>query len=116
MLHKILSVQNIPCETLGLLEQMFVHDGYHIEKLNIQDDPVPTSPSGYDAIVILGGPMAVYDNLSIFAKRARAHQECNEERHASIGRMPWFTAHCAGCGRTSLQGQEERDRMATMCT
>lgn len=63
MLHKILSVQNIPCETLGLLEQMFVHDGYHIEKLNIQDDPVPTSAVGYDAIVILGGPMAVYDNF-----------------------------------------------------
>ena len=55
--------QNIPCETLGLLEQMFVHDGYHIEKLNIQDDPMPTSAVGYDAIVILGGPMAVYDNF-----------------------------------------------------
>lgn len=64
MLHKILSVQNIPCETLGLLEKMFVHDGYHIEKVNVQDDPVPTSPLGYDALIILGGPMAVYDNFS----------------------------------------------------
>jgi GMP synthase (glutamine-hydrolysing) len=68
MLHKILSVQNIPCETLGLLEQMFEHDGYHIEKVNIQDDPVPTSPLGYDAIVILGGPMAVYDNFPYLQK------------------------------------------------
>jgi GMP synthase (glutamine-hydrolysing) len=59
---KILTVQNIQCETLGLLEQMFVHDGYHIEKVNTQNDTVPTSPLGYDAIVILGGPMAVYDN------------------------------------------------------
>jgi GMP synthase (glutamine-hydrolysing) len=68
MLQKILSVQNIPCETLGLLEQMFVHDGYSIEKVNIQHDPVPNSPLGYDAIVILGGPMAVYDNLPYLQK------------------------------------------------
>ena len=64
----ILSVQNIRCETLGLLEQMFVHDGYHIEKVNVQNDPLPTSPLGYDAIVILGGPMAVYDNLPYLQK------------------------------------------------
>jgi GMP synthase (glutamine-hydrolysing) len=68
MLHKILSVQNIPSETLGLLEPMFVHDGYDIEKVNIPDDPVPTSPLGYDAIVILGGPMAVYDNFPYLQK------------------------------------------------
>jgi GMP synthase (glutamine-hydrolysing) len=67
-LPNILSVQNIRCETLGLLEQMFVHDGYHIEKVNMQNDPVPTSPLGYDAIVILGGPMAVYDNLPYLQK------------------------------------------------
>lgn len=65
---KILSVQNIRCETLGLLEQMFVHEGYRIEKVNAENDPVPTSPLGYDAIVILGGPMAVYDNLPYLQK------------------------------------------------
>ena len=68
MLHKILSVQNISCETLGLLEPMFVHDGYDIETVNVQDDPVPTNPLGYDAIVILGGPMAVYDNFPYLQK------------------------------------------------
>ena len=65
---KILSVQNIRCETLGLLEQMFVHDGYHVEKVNTQNDPVPTSPLGYDTIVILGGPMSVYDDLPYLQK------------------------------------------------
>lgn len=56
------------CEPLGLLEQMFVSDGYDIEKANTQKDHVPTSPLGYDAIVILGGPMAVYDNLAYLQK------------------------------------------------
>lgn len=65
---KILSVQNIGCETLGLLEQMFVHDGYSIQKVNAQNDPLPTSPSGYDTIVILGGPMSVYDDFPYLKK------------------------------------------------
>lgn len=63
MQRKILSVQNIACETLGTLEQMFRSDGFEIEKINAQSDPVPASSKGYGAIVILGGPMAVYDNL-----------------------------------------------------
>ena len=65
---KILSVQNIGCETLGLLEQMFVHDGYSIQKVNAQNDPLPTSPLGYDTIVILGGPMSVYDDFPYLKK------------------------------------------------
>lgn len=47
---------------------MFVHEGHRIEKVNAENDPVPTSPLGYDAIVILGGPMAVYDNLPYLQK------------------------------------------------
>jgi GMP synthase (glutamine-hydrolysing) len=68
MLRKILSIQNIECETLGLLEQMFVQDGYRIENIIAQNDPVPLNSLNYDAIVILGGPMAVYDNLLFLQK------------------------------------------------
>lgn len=63
MQRKILSVQNIACETLGTLEQMFKSDGFEIEKVNVQSDPLPSGSKGYAAIIILGGPMAVYDNL-----------------------------------------------------
>jgi GMP synthase-like glutamine amidotransferase len=63
LLRKILSVQNIACETLGTLEQMFRSDGFEIENINAQSEPVPTSSKDYDTIIILGGPMAVYDNL-----------------------------------------------------
>jgi GMP synthase (glutamine-hydrolysing) len=48
---------------------MFLNDGYEIQKVNARNDPVPTSPLGYDAIVILGGPMAVYDNLPYLQKQ-----------------------------------------------
>jgi GMP synthase-like glutamine amidotransferase len=67
-LPKILSVQNIRFETLGLLEHMFMHDGFQVERVNAQNDSVPTSPLGYDAIVILGGPISVYDDLPYLQK------------------------------------------------
>ncbi len=47
---------------------MFVSDGYNIEKINAQNDSVPTNPLEYDAVIILGGPMAVYDNLVYLQK------------------------------------------------
>jgi len=56
-------VQNVACETLGTLEEMFRSDGFGIEKINAHGDRVPVTTKGYDAVVILGGPMAAYDNL-----------------------------------------------------
>ena len=61
---KVLAVQNIECETLGSLEKMLRSDGYEIELVNAQADRVPQRCTEYGGIVILGGPMAVYDNLS----------------------------------------------------
>ena len=62
-MRRILAVQNVACETLGTLEQMFISGGFEIEKISAQGDPVPVSAKGYDAVVILGGPMAAYDGL-----------------------------------------------------
>ncbi len=62
-MRRLLAVQNVACETLGTLEDMFRSDGFEIEKISAQIDPVPVTTKGFDAVVILGGPMAVYDNL-----------------------------------------------------
>jgi GMP synthase (glutamine-hydrolysing) len=43
---------------------MFIEDRFHIDNINAQTDPVPENPRDYDAIVILGGPMAVYDDFT----------------------------------------------------
>lgn len=48
---------------MGTLEEMFAADYFQIEKILAPTDPVPRSSKSYDGIVILGGPMAVYDNL-----------------------------------------------------
>lgn len=66
-MKKVLAVQNISCETLGTLEQMFRRDGFEVENVSAQKG-VPASSMGYSAIVILGGPMAVYDGLPYLQK------------------------------------------------
>ncbi len=66
--NKILSVQNISFETLGTLEELIRCDGYQIENIQAQTDPVPNNIQQYAAIIILGGPMAVYDNAKFLQK------------------------------------------------
>lgn len=42
---------------------MFLSDGFHIETVNAGREPLPSSLKQYVGIVILGGPMSVYDNM-----------------------------------------------------
>lgn len=60
---KILTIQNASCETLGTLAALFESDGFQVSVIQAQRDHIPRRPNDYDAVVILGGPMAVYDNL-----------------------------------------------------
>lgn len=66
-MRKVLSVQNIACETLGTLERLLEDDGFAVEKKTAQELKSASS-AGYSAIVILGGPMAVYDDLPYLQK------------------------------------------------
>lgn len=68
MSKKILSIRNINVETLGTLEPLFRSAGFQIEEVNAQEDQVPLNSGQYNAIVILGGPMSAYDNLSYLAR------------------------------------------------
>ena len=61
---KILTIQNIDFETLGTLEELIHSDGYQIENIEAQTDTIPSKADRYVAIVILGGPMAVYDETN----------------------------------------------------
>lgn len=62
MTKYILSLQNIACETLGNFEGLFLNDGFDIEKVDTRNQSVPRDPTQYSAIIILGGPMSVYEN------------------------------------------------------
>ncbi len=61
---KILSVQNIACETLGTLENLLLSEGFALHKVQAVNDPIPKSADEFSAIIILGGPMSVYEGLA----------------------------------------------------
>jgi GMP synthase (glutamine-hydrolysing) len=82
MANKILSIQNINFETLGTLRELIRSDGYEIENMEAQKEAVPTNAKRYAAIIILGGPMAVYDNVEYLKK------EQELIRHALLQKIP----------------------------
>ena len=68
-LHKkILSIQNISFENLDTLSQLIRSDGYHVENIEAQEEAVPNNVEQYAAIIILKGPIAVYDNVKYLDK------------------------------------------------
>ena len=63
MMKKILSIQNIRCETLGTLKPLLESDGYLIEEINAQTDIIPKRSNEFAGLSFLEGPMAVYDGV-----------------------------------------------------
>ncbi len=55
-------IQNITCEHLGNLANLFDLDGFNVTILNSKNNSIPTDIISYSGIIILGGPMSVYDN------------------------------------------------------
>ncbi len=68
MTRKILSIQNISCETLGTLEDFLESDGYVLHKILAPEDPIPQSAIEFSAIILLGGPMSVYEGIPYLTK------------------------------------------------
>jgi GMP synthase (glutamine-hydrolysing) len=68
MTRKILSIQNISCETLGTLEDFLESDGYVLDKVLAPEGPIPQSAIEFSAIILLGGPMSVYDGIPYLTK------------------------------------------------
>lgn len=68
MTKKILSIQNISCETLGTFEELLVSEGYVLNKVLAPKEPIPQSAIEFSAIILLGGPMSVYEGIPYLNK------------------------------------------------
>jgi GMP synthase (glutamine-hydrolysing) len=68
MTKEILSIQNISCETLGTFEDLLVSEGYVLNKVQAPTDPIPQSAIEFSAIILLGGPMSVYEGIPYLSK------------------------------------------------
>ena len=83
-LKKVLSVQNIACESLGTLEDLLEADGFTIETVNAQVYAIPKA-TDYSAVIILGGPMAVYDNFPYLQKEQELVRDAVENNIPVLG-------------------------------
>ena len=85
MHKKVLSIQNIEFETLGTLKDLFESDGYQIENIEAQTEIIPSKADRYKAIVILGGPMAVYDGMSYIKKEQELIRDAIKNKIPVLG-------------------------------
>ena len=85
MAKPVLCLQNIPCETLGNFEELFLNDGFDIEKVNTRKHRIPQDPTKYSATVILGGPMSVYENNAFIQDQIRLAQISGKKKTPLLG-------------------------------
>lgn len=81
----VLSIQNTEIETLGNLTGLFESDGYEIKNINVKRDDIPLDSDEYAAIIILGGYMSVYQNLSYLNKEQELIKSARQHRVPLLG-------------------------------
>jgi GMP synthase (glutamine-hydrolysing) len=58
----ICSIRHIHCETLGTIADALEQEGVGVEEIRtFEGQPVPRSMEPYDGLIVMGGPMAVYE-------------------------------------------------------
>ena len=66
---KILVVQHIECEDLGSFADQFVRNGLNYDYIMADNkENFPSIIKGYHALILLGGPISVYDAYKFFKK------------------------------------------------
>ncbi|HJU05396.1 MAG TPA: gamma-glutamyl-gamma-aminobutyrate hydrolase family protein, partial [Nitrospiraceae bacterium] len=59
---KVVVLQHIECEPLGRIETALISEGLSAEYVRIFDgQPVPTDLNGVAGLIVMGGPMSVYE-------------------------------------------------------
>jgi GMP synthase-like glutamine amidotransferase len=66
--NEILSIQNIECESLGVLKNYFLEDGFKVYEVHAAKQKIPDSIDNFDAVILLGGPMSANDNHEYLKK------------------------------------------------
>jgi GMP synthase-like glutamine amidotransferase len=66
--NEILSIQKIECESLGNLKNFFLEDGFKVYEVHATKQKIPDSIDGFDAVILLGGPMSANDNHEYLKK------------------------------------------------
>jgi GMP synthase (glutamine-hydrolysing) len=85
MKRKILSIQNIACETLGALKEPLLSEGYELCEIQAPSDQIPKCADEFNAIIILGGPMSVYEGIEYLKKEQALISDANQKQVPTLG-------------------------------
>ena len=85
MRRKILSIQNIACETLGALEEPLRSEGYELCEIQAPSGQIPRCADQFSAIIILGGPMSVYEGIDYLKKEQALIWDANQKHVPTLG-------------------------------
>ena len=91
MKRKILSIQNIACETLGALEEPLRSEGYELYEIQAPSDQIPKCADEFNAIIILGGPMSVYEGIEYLKKEQALIWDANQKQVPDSRNLSWVT-------------------------
>jgi len=62
---RVLVLQHISCETPGIYEDILMEKGASIHRVEIDEGPQLPDWRGFDAIIAMGGPMSVNDDVTL---------------------------------------------------
>jgi GMP synthase-like glutamine amidotransferase len=85
MPKRVLAIQNAECETLGNFEYLLDADGFEIKVIQASSEAIPSDPTAYSAIMILGGPMSANDNLPYLKKEMKLVNSAISQNIPTLG-------------------------------
>ncbi|HEY6534278.1 MAG TPA: gamma-glutamyl-gamma-aminobutyrate hydrolase family protein [Candidatus Nitrosocosmicus sp.] len=105
--NKILAIQNIYCEPLGVLKDYLLSDGFGITEILAGNEKMPENIEKFDAIFILGGPMSVNDYTDSLIKQKQLVINSLKMDIPLFGVCLGSQIIAASCGGNVFQGSKK---------
>ena len=67
------------------LEGILLSEGYCLSKIQASKDPIPESANEFSAIIILGGPMSVYEGIKYLDEEQAIIQDAVQNKIPTLG-------------------------------
>lgn len=86
-MKKVLVIQHVPHEGLGIIGPMLDAEGIGADFIKVYKDKLPRDAKGYDGLIVLGGPMGVYeeDTYPFISKEIKLIQSALKDRLPILG-------------------------------
>ena len=106
-------IQHVAYESPGYLLQWAAEQNHTVSFTKMFESPVFPSPDHFDWLIVMGGPMGVYDEdkFSFLKIRKGIYTIRYWHRKKSAGCLPWQSTRGGGTGRKSISAYSERDRL-----